>query len=40
MGELLARLRAALRHRLRKAGEAPVFRAGNLAVDLLRREAH
>jgi two-component system KDP operon response regulator KdpE len=38
MGELLARLRAALRHKLRKAGEAPVFRAGNLAVDLVRRE--
>lgn len=38
MGELLARIRAALRHRLRQAGEAPVFRAGALAVDLVRRE--
>lgn len=38
MGELLARLRAALRHRLRQQGEAPVFRSGKLAVDLVRRE--
>ncbi len=38
MGELLARLRAALRHRLRQQGEAPIFRSGKLAVDLVRRE--
>jgi two-component system KDP operon response regulator KdpE len=38
MGELLARLRAALRHRLRQQGEAPVFHSGGLAVDLVRRE--
>lgn len=38
MGELLARLRAALRHRLRQGGEAPVFRSGDLTVDLARRE--
>jgi two-component system KDP operon response regulator KdpE len=38
MGELLARLRAALRHRLRREGEQPMFRAGALAVDLVRRE--
>jgi two-component system KDP operon response regulator KdpE len=38
MGELLARLRAALRHRLRLAGETPVFRSGELTVDLARRE--
>lgn len=38
MGELLARLRAALRHRLRQAGEVPVFRSGDLTVDLARRE--
>lgn len=38
MGELLARLRAALRHRLRQAGETPIFRAGALAIDLVRRE--
>lgn len=37
IGELMARLRAALRHRLRKAGETPVFRAGSLVVDLVKR---
>jgi two-component system KDP operon response regulator KdpE len=36
-GELLARLRAALRHRLRKGGEMPVFRSGALSVDTVRR---
>lgn len=35
--ELLARIRAALRHKLQQAGEAPVFRSGDLAVDLVRR---
>jgi two-component system, OmpR family, KDP operon response regulator KdpE len=35
--ELLARLRAALRHRLQQQGERPVFRVGDLAVDLVRR---
>jgi two-component system KDP operon response regulator KdpE len=35
--ELLARLRAALRHRLQQQGERPVFRSGDLAVDLVRR---
>lgn len=35
--ELLARLRAALRHRLQQQGEKPVFRSGDLAVDLVRR---
>ena len=38
MGELLARLRAALRHRLRQGGETPVFHVGDLLVDLARRE--
>ena len=38
MGELLARLRAALRHRLRQSGETPVFHVGDLVVDLVRRE--
>jgi two-component system KDP operon response regulator KdpE len=38
MGELLARLRAALRHRLQEAGQAPVFRSGPLAVDLVKRQ--
>jgi len=37
MEELLARLRAALRHRLQQQGERPVFRVGELAVDLVRR---
>jgi two-component system, OmpR family, KDP operon response regulator KdpE len=35
--ELLARIRAALRHRLQQEGERPVFRSGDLAVDLVRR---
>ena len=35
--ELLARLRAALRHRLQQQGERPLFRSGDLAVDLVRR---
>jgi two-component system, OmpR family, KDP operon response regulator KdpE len=37
MEELLARLRAALRHRLQQQGERPIFRHGDLAVDLVRR---
>lgn len=37
MGELLARLRAALRHGLQTQGEAPIFRSGPLAVDLVSR---
>jgi two-component system KDP operon response regulator KdpE len=35
--ELLARIRAALRHRLQQHGEKPVFKSGDLAVDLVRR---
>ena len=35
--ELLARIRAALRHRLQEQGEKPVFHSGDLAVDLVRR---
>jgi two-component system KDP operon response regulator KdpE len=35
--ELLARIRAAQRHRLQQQGEKPVFRAGDLEVDLVRR---
>jgi two-component system KDP operon response regulator KdpE len=35
--ELLARVRAALRHRLQEQGERPVFRSGDLTVDLVRR---
>ncbi len=37
MEELLARMRAALRHQLQAQGERPVFRAGDLSVDLVRR---
>lgn len=37
MGELLARLRTALRHRLQREGTPPVFRAGVVSVDLARR---
>jgi two-component system KDP operon response regulator KdpE len=35
--ELLARIRAAQRHMLQRQGEAPVFRSGDLMVDLVRR---
>jgi two-component system, OmpR family, KDP operon response regulator KdpE len=35
--ELTARLRAALRHRLRQQGEQPVFKQGDLSVDIPRR---
>ncbi|HYM16938.1 MAG TPA: response regulator transcription factor [Micropepsaceae bacterium] len=35
--ELLARIRAALRHRLQEQGEKPVFKSGDLSVDLVRR---
>jgi two-component system KDP operon response regulator KdpE len=37
MDELLARIRAALRHRLQVQGERPIFRVGDLSVDLVRR---
>ncbi|MET4295652.1 two-component system KDP operon response regulator KdpE [Bradyrhizobium sp. LB8.2] len=37
MDELLARLRAALRHQLQVQGERPVFRTADLSVDLVRR---
>ena len=37
MEELLARIRAAVRHRLQQEGEKPVFRSGELGVDLVRR---
>ncbi|MGE0120064.1 MAG: response regulator [Dongiaceae bacterium] len=35
--ELMARIRAALRHRLQQQGAAPAFRSGDLAVDLVHR---
>lgn len=37
MAELLARLRAAMRHQLAARGERPIFRVDNLSVDLVRR---
>ncbi len=35
--ELLARIRAAMRHRLQQEGEKPLFKSGDLTVDLVRR---
>jgi two-component system KDP operon response regulator KdpE len=35
--ELLARIRAAQRHKLQQQGERAIFRAGDLGVDLVRR---
>jgi two-component system KDP operon response regulator KdpE len=37
MDELLARMRAALRHQLQVQGERPIFHTGELSVDLVRR---
>src|SRR5262249_8383079 len=37
MAELMARLRAALRHAFQAQGEQPVFVSGDLAVNLVRR---
>jgi len=37
MDELLARMRAALRHQLQAQGERPIFHTGDLSVDLVRR---
>ena len=34
---ILARIRAALRHRLQQQGEKAIFRSGDLTVDLVRR---
>jgi two-component system KDP operon response regulator KdpE len=35
--ELLARIRTAFRHRLQAEGEKPLYRSGDLSVDLVRR---
>lgn len=37
MDELLARVRAALRHKMQARGEQPAYHAGDLDVDLVRR---
>jgi two-component system KDP operon response regulator KdpE len=39
VGELLARMRAALRHRMQRKAEIPVLRVGDLEVDAVRRRA-
>jgi two-component system KDP operon response regulator KdpE len=38
MAELMARLRAALRHAYHAKGEMPVFASGDLTIDLVRRQ--
>lgn len=37
VGELLARIRAALRHKLQDAGAEPIVTAGDLTIDLIKR---
>jgi two-component system KDP operon response regulator KdpE len=37
VGELLARLRVAMRHRLSQAGSAPIIKAGDIEIDLVKR---
>jgi two-component system KDP operon response regulator KdpE len=39
IGELLARMRTALRHRMRRKAELPVLRVGDLEVDSVRHRA-
>lgn len=39
VGELLARMRTALRHRMQRKAEIPVLRVGDLEVDAVRRRA-
>jgi two-component system KDP operon response regulator KdpE len=38
MGELVARIRAALRHRLQEQGAVPLLECGDVAIDLVNRE--
>jgi two-component system KDP operon response regulator KdpE len=37
VGELLARLRVAMRHRLRRVGAAPIVEVGDLKIDMIKR---
>lgn len=37
MNELIARIRVAIRHRLQQQGETPIFKTGDLTVDLVKR---
>jgi len=39
VGELLARMRTALRHRMQRKGQPPVLRVGDLEVDAVRHRA-
>jgi two-component system, OmpR family, KDP operon response regulator KdpE len=39
VGELLARMRTAMRHRMQRKAEIPVLRVGNLEVDAVRHRA-
>lgn len=39
VGELMARMRTALRHRMQRKAEVPVLRVGNLEVDAVRHRA-
>jgi two-component system KDP operon response regulator KdpE len=39
VGELLARMRTAMRHRMQRRAETPVFRVGDLEVDSVRHRA-
>ncbi len=39
VGELMARMRAALRHRMQRKAEVPVLRVGDLEIDSLRHRA-
>ncbi len=39
VGELLARMRTALRHRMQRKAEIPVLRVGNLEIDSVRHRA-
>ena len=39
IGELLARMRTALRHRMQRKAEIPLLRVGNLEVDAVRHRA-
>ena len=38
VGELMARLRTALRHRMQRAGETPILRVGVLEIDIPRHQ--
>jgi two-component system KDP operon response regulator KdpE len=40
VGELMARLRAAMRHRMQRNGETPVVRIEGLEIDVPRRRVH